>query len=104
NSQLFINGRFQSAPAIILAPSGPGNGPFEGAAVFRPTGLQPFVNYPFNGGSSGTFGLQPPFFSGPPFGFPAGTNATMGPPVIVSGHTSLFPGIVSPVGGILPGI
>src|SRR5437773_5020874 len=55
NSQLFINGRFQSAPAIILAPSGPGNGPFEGAAVFRPTGLQPFVNYPFNGGSSGTF-------------------------------------------------
>lgn len=104
NSQLFINGGFRSAPAIILAPSGPGNGQFEGTAVFRPTGFQPFVNYPFNGGNSGTFGLQPPFFSGPQFGFPAGTNALMGPPVVINGHTSLFPGIGSPVGGILPGI
>ena len=105
NSQLFINGGFRSAPAIILAPSGPGNGPFEGTAVFRPTGLQPFANYPFNGGSSGTFGLQPPFFSGPPFGFPVGTNATMGNPTGTGGNSaSAFPGIGSPVGGILPGI
>jgi len=104
NTQLFINGAFRSAPAIVLAPSGPGAGPFEGMAVFRPTGTQPFVNYPFNGGSAGTFGLNPPFFSGPAFGFPAGTNALLGPPVAGNGAASLFPGYGSPVGGILPGI
>lgn len=104
NSQLFINGGFRSAPAIVWAPSGPGAGPFENMAVFRPTGFQPFVSYPFNGGSAGTFGLQLPFWSGPAFGFPAGTNALLGPPQGAANGASLFPGIGSPSGGILPGI
>lgn len=104
NTQSFINGGFRSLPAIILAPSGPGNGPFEGTAVFRPTGTQPFVSYPFNGGPSGNFGLQAPFFAGPQFGFAAGTNPTMGNPIAGNGGASAFPGIGSTVGGILPGI
>lgn len=104
NRQMFINGALQSAPAIILAPSGPGNGPFEGTAVFRPTGFQPFVNYPFNGGSSGSFGLQFPYFAGPQFGFPAGTNPTMGPAFGGGGSAAAYPGIGSPVGSILPGV
>lgn len=105
NSQLFINNAFRSGPAIILAPSGPGNGIFENRAVFRPTGTQPFVQYPYVGGSSGTFGLQFPFFSGPLFGFPAGTNATMGPANGSGGNTAdNFPGIGSVYGSILPGV
>jgi hypothetical protein len=85
NSTLFIGGVNTSGPAIILAPSGPGNGPFENRAVFRPQGTQPFTSFPYVGGSSGTFGLVPPFFSGPQFGFNAGTNALMGPPVAAGG-------------------
>jgi hypothetical protein len=102
NSQLTINNMLQSGPAIILAPSGPTPGPFSGMAVFRPTGMQPFVPFPYVGGNSGTFGLQPPFFSGPLFGFPAGTNALMGPPTS-GGVAANFPGIGSVYGSILPG-
>ncbi len=109
NTQLFVARPggptfLGSAPAIVWAPSGPGNGPFENMAVFRPTGYQPFVPYPFNGGNAGTFGLQFPFFSGPAFGFPAGTNALLGPPQGTANGAALFPGIGSPSGGILPGI
>jgi len=100
NSRLFINGSFRSGPAIILAPSGPGTGALEGRAVFRPTGSQPFVQFPFVGGSSGTFGLP---FSGPSFGFPANTNATMGPPTSGGSGADNFPGIGSVYGSILPG-
>lgn len=98
NSQLFINNAFRSGPAIVLAP---GSG---GGAIFRPTGFAPFVQYPFVGGNAGTFGLQFPFFSGPQFGFPAGTNATLGPVRAGGGGASLFPGIGSVFGGILPGV
>jgi len=103
NSQFFVNGALQSLPAIVLAPSGPGPNPFFGQAVFRPTGTQPFVNYPFGGGNAGTFGLQFPFFSGPQFGFPAGTNALLGSP-IGGGAAAAYPGIGSVYGSILPGI
>ena len=89
-----------SGPAIILAPSGPGAGPFENRAVYRPTGTQPFVQFPYVGGSSGNFGL---LFSGPSFGFPTGTNATMGPPTAGGNGADNFPGIGSVFGGILPG-
>ncbi len=89
-----------SGPAIILAPSGPGAGPLEGRAVYRPTGSQPFVQFPYVGGSSGTFGL---LFSGPSFGFPANTNATMGPPTPGGSGADNFPGIGSVFGSILPG-
>lgn len=103
NSRVNIGGVLTSAPAIILAPSGPGAGPFENTAVYRPTGTQPFVQFPYVGGSSGTFGLLPPFTSGPLFGFPAG-NATMGPPVAGGNGADAFPGIGSVFGGILPGV
>ena len=98
NSQVRIGAGFRSAPAIILAP---GNG---NRAIFRPTGLAPFVQFPFSGGNAGTFGLQFPFFSGPQFGFPAGTNALLGPPRAGGGGADLFPGIGSVFGGILPGV
>ncbi|MBC7899422.1 MAG: hypothetical protein H7070_05160, partial [Saprospiraceae bacterium] len=89
-----------SGGAIILAPSGPGAGPFENTAVFRPVGTQPFVQFPFIGGSSGNFGLP---FSGPSFGFGPGTNATMGPATAGGNGASNFPGIGSVFGSILPG-
>jgi len=92
-----------SLPAIVLAPNGGGPNRFFGTAVFRPTGTQPFVQFPFVGGNAGTFGLQFPFFSGPQFGFPAGTNALLGPP-IRGGRAASFPGIGSVFGSILPGI
>lgn len=94
-----ING--VSPAAIILAPSGPGNGPFENTAIFRPAGSQPFVQFPYVGGSSGLFGL-PPGFAGPLFGFPV--NATMGPPADSGGAADNFPGIGSVFGSILPGV
>src|SRR5687768_16628500 len=103
NSRLNIGGVLQSGPAIILAPSGPGAGAFENMAIYRPTGTQPFVQFPYIGGSSGTFGLSLPFTSGPLFGFGPG-NATMGPVVTAGNGADAFPGIGSVFGGILPGI
>ncbi len=90
-----------SPAAIILAPSGPGAGPLEGRAVFRPAGSQPFVPYPYIGGSSGTFGLP---FSGPVFGFPALSNATIGPGFAGNNGADNFPGLGSIFGSILPGV
>ncbi len=101
NSRFRYNGQLQSGPAIVLAPSGPGTGPFEGLPIFRPAGTQPFVQFPYIGGASGTFGLP---FSGPSFGFPANTNATMGPPTLGGNGADNFPGIGSIYGSILPGI
>ncbi|HET6978672.1 MAG TPA: hypothetical protein VFI24_20240 [Pyrinomonadaceae bacterium] len=95
-----------SRPAIILAPSGPNVGTLMGNAIFRPLNNQPFVQFPFVGGSAGTFGLGPGPIGGL-FGFP-GFNALLGPPVRTSrdnfGAADTFPGIGSPVGGILPGL
>src|SRR5215204_405339 len=103
NSRLNIGGFVTSGPAIILAPSGPGTGSLENRAIYRPVGTQPFVQYPFVGGSSGNFGNA--LFQGPLFGFPVGTNATMGPPIASGGNgADLFPGIGSIYGSILPGI
>lgn len=92
-----------SGAAIILAPSGPGAGPFEGTAVFRPAGTQPFVQFPYVGGSAGNFGGPPGFFAGPLFGFPAGTFPLIGAPT-AGGGASNFPGLGSVYGSILPGI
>jgi hypothetical protein len=103
NSQLNIGGVATSGPAIILAPSGPLAGPFENRAVYRPTGTQPFVQFPYVGGSSGTFGLVLPLTSGPLFGFPAGP-AFMGPPAAAGNGADNFPGIGSVYGSILPGV
>lgn len=93
-----------SLPAIILAPNGGGPNAFLGQAVFRPTGTAPFVPFPFIGGNAGTFGLQFPFFSGPQFGFPAGTNALIGPAFQGGASVGAFPGLGSVYGSILPGV
>lgn len=97
-----------SPAAIILAPQGPGTATVTGA-VFRPAGTQPFVPYPFAGGSSGNFGFTgslgvPAAPTGPLFGFTT-TNASIGIPTGSSGNTAgNFPGLGSVYGGILPGI
>jgi len=108
NSQLFCGaGVLCSGPAVVLAPSGPLVGTLANTAVFRPTNNQPFVQFPFTGGSAGTFGLTPGQI-GQQFGFP-GFNAQLGPPVVQPnsgtwGSADNFPGIGSPVGSILPGV
>ncbi|MCA1588782.1 MAG: hypothetical protein LC734_00010 [Acidobacteria bacterium] len=102
NSRLRFGNIFTSGGAIVLAP-GTG-GPFANTAVFRPQGTAPFVQFPFTGGSAGTFGLNFPFTSGPPFGFPTGTGALIGPPRQGGEGADLFPGIGSVFGSILPGI
>ena len=94
-----------SGAAIVLAPSGPNVGTLRGTALFRPTFNQPFVQYPYTGGSAGTFAQGP---GSTPFGFP-GFSATLGPPVVQPnsgnfGPADNFPGVGAVVGGILPGI
>ena len=96
NTQLFINGAFQTAPAIVLAPDGGGPNSFFGNAIFRPTGASPFVQYPIIGGSAGLPGFQ--------FGFPVNSTATIGFAGSNGGGADAFPGIGSVYGGILPGI
>jgi len=96
-----------SPPAIVLAPSGPTVGTLANTAVFRPLNNQPFVQFPFVGGSAGTFGLTPGQI-GQQFGFP-GFSAQLGPGVVQPnsgsfGSADNFPGIGSPAGGLLPGI
>ena len=107
NSQLFCGTTLCSGPAVVLSPSGPLVGTLANTAVFRPTNNQPFVQFPFSGGSAGTFGLTPGQI-GQQFGFP-GFNAQLGPPVVqpnsgTFGTADNFPGIGSPVGSILPGV
>ncbi len=83
-------------PAIVLAPNGLAGGQFAGQAVFRPSGNQPFVPFPFIGGSAGHFGYP----AGP---FPPGSgNPTLG--VSAGGAANNFPGIGSIYGSILPGV
>jgi len=105
NSQLFCGATLCSGPAIVLAPSGPNVGTIAGTALFRPLNNQPFVQFPFTGGSAGTFRQGP---GQGQFGFP-GFNAQLGPPVVqpnsgTFGPADNFPGVGSPVGGILPGV
>jgi hypothetical protein len=97
NSQLFLNGAFRSGPAIVAGPFGTTAGPLSGVAVFRPTGAQPFVQFPFIGGPSGF-----PGGIGPTFGFPVGTVPTIS--VREGGNgADVFPGMGSVYGSILPG-
>lgn len=101
NATITFNGVRTTGPAIVLAPAGPGTATLQGA-IFRPAGA-PNAAFPFTGASIGTLGFNAPFFSGPPFGFAAGTNAQLGPPR-VGGAADLFPGVGSPYGSILPGV
>jgi hypothetical protein len=101
NVSLNINGVVTRAPAIVLAPRGPGTPQFTGA-IFRPTGA-PFVSFPFDGGPAGNFGLF--FPAGPVFGFGIGTQPTLGGPNGGDGRTAgNFPGVGSIYGSILPGV
>jgi hypothetical protein len=106
NSQFRFGSSLQTAPAIIMAPQGPGTSPYAGWAIFRPQGNQAFTQFPYVGGNAGTFGLIPPFYSGPIFGFPTPTtgNALLGPPRAGGNGADNFPGIGSIYGSILPGI
>src|SRR4029079_8842875 len=104
NSQLFCGAALCSGRAIVLSPSGPTVGTLAGTAVFRPLNNQPFVQFPFTGGSAGTFGLTPGQI-GQQFGFP-GFNALLGPPVTqptsgTFGPAGTFPRIAPPVGDTL---
>ncbi|MEP6704235.1 MAG: hypothetical protein ABJB34_05470, partial [Acidobacteriota bacterium] len=103
NSRVNIGGIVRSAPAIILSPSGPGTGSLENLAIFRPTGSQPFVQFPYVGGSPGNLGIGGLVTPGPFFGFPIGP-ASMGPPIAGGNGADAFPGTGSVYGGILPGI
>ncbi|HYG79664.1 MAG TPA: hypothetical protein VD861_04715 [Pyrinomonadaceae bacterium] len=106
NSQLNFGGFLGSGAAVVLAPSGPNVGTIAGTAVFRPAFNQPFVQFPFVGGSAGTFGLTPGEI-GDLFGFP-GFNAQLGAPVAQGqgnfGAADNFPGVGSVFGSILPGV
>ncbi len=96
-----------SSAAIVLAPIT--NARNINGAVFRPAFTQPFVQFPFIGGAGSNFNQGPGGIQngrGTLFGFP-GFSSTLS---AVSGGggrfgaASNFPGIGSPVGGILPGI
>jgi len=123
NSQGYYGtGLLGSGPAIILAPTGPNVGTLAGTAVFRPpycpacvgaasplavyySAGQPLTGYPFTGGPGPNFG-QGPGGLGTLFGFP-GFSSQLGTPTQTGnrwGHADSFPGVGSPVGGILPGI
>jgi len=104
NSQFRIPGGLQSPAAIILAPRGPGASSFGSQAVFRPAGSQPFAQFPYVGLSTGNFGAATGVFTGPFFGFAAGSIPTIGAPVAGTGVSAMFPGMGSVFGGILPGI
>jgi hypothetical protein len=107
NSQLFFGpGQLGSGAAIVLPPTGPNVGQIATfGTLFRPAFNQPFVQFPFVGGSAGTYGQGPGQIGGI-FGFP-GFNATLGPGFGSSatfGAAGSFPGIGSPAGSLLPGI
>lgn len=97
--------RLQSGGAIVLAPINVINGvtgQLQGA-IFRPVGNQPFVQFPFFGGSAGNFqnglaGNNMRFTFN--LGGPTGNNASGSN----FGAAANFPGIGSIFGSILPGI
>ncbi|QQS41713.1 MAG: hypothetical protein IPM63_01845 [Acidobacteriota bacterium] len=87
------NATYFDGPAIVLAPPGLLNNQFAGQPVFRPSGNQPFVFFPYVGGSAGTYGYP----------ISATHNPVLGAG-IPSGAQALFPGIGSIYGSILPGV
>ncbi len=93
NSRLYTGpGTLTTGPAIILAPNGLTG--FLTTAVFRPTGIQPFVQYPFTFTSS-------TIIPGRTISFGAVNTPGGGSNF---GSADAFPGIGSPVGSILPGV
>ncbi len=107
NSRVQINGQMVSPGAVVLAPQGPGVSQYPGWAIFRPETAQPWALFPYIGMSTGNFGAPSSgpsaLMTGPIFGFASGSIPTIGAPK-KSGSASLFPGMGSIYGGILPGI
>lgn len=88
NSQRIINNALVVPGGIIIAPVGIPN--LQGLGIFRPNGRQPFVQFPYVGGSAGNY-------------FPFA--AFIGAPVDAGGNgADRFPGVGAPVGSILPGL
>jgi len=75
------NGGGGSLPAIVA-----GSGAYAGSSIFRPAGFQPYVQYPYVGGS----------------GFPQ--FPTLGVPTSGGNGADNFPLVGSPYGSILPGV
>ena len=95
NSQLRINGVLQTLPAVVLAPQGPGPSQYPNTAIFRPTGTQPFTQFPFTGANAGSFGIAAPVNVGTIFGF-GGGFALLGPPNNTGANGAAnFPGVGS---------
>jgi hypothetical protein len=101
----FTANTLQSPGAIVLAPINVingGTGQIQGA-LFRPFGNQPFVQFPFVGGSAGNFQNGIPG-NNTRFTFtlagPTGNNASGSN----FGAAANFPGIGSVFGSILPGV
>lgn len=98
---VFLPTALQSGAAIVLAPVN--NVVIGQQALFRPVGNQPFVQFPFSGGSAGNFnngfaGFNPRFtftLAGPTGNNASGSNF---------GAAANFPGIGSIFGSILPGV
>jgi hypothetical protein len=94
-------------PAIVLAPNGTLTNPNAGNAIYRPAGSFSQVAFPFFGGNPGSFGLPSPALPGQFFGFCAANvqcPAVIGTPFAGGTNGSIFPGVGSAVGGILPGL
>jgi hypothetical protein len=81
NSQVRIGNSLVVPPAIVL-----GSGAFANSAVFRPSGRQPFVQFPFSGG--------PGFVTFPTLGSPGGGGAASNFPLVGSVYGSILPGVV----------
>jgi hypothetical protein len=100
-----ING--VSPGAIVACPRGTGT-PVISGICYRPPGTQPFVQYPYVGGSTGNFGFQTwagnPVTIGTLLGFPAAAIPTIGPFQQGSNGAGFFPGLGSIYGSILPGV
>jgi hypothetical protein len=106
-ARLLANGTFaatalQSGAAIVLTPTN--NVGIGQQALFRPVGNQPFVQFPFVGGSAGNFqnGIPAVPNLGQVFTLagPTGNNADGSR----FGAAANFPGIGSVFGSILPGV
>src|SRR5204862_5430809 len=102
NSQLFFSSSLLgSGPAIVLGGPVTNLSGFTGQSVFRPAFNQPFVQFPFSGGTAGTFG-QGTGAPGTLFGCPATAPCTftLGTPTGGGtgsfGTAAFFPGIGSP--------
>ena len=103
NSQLFFGAtQLGSAPAIIMAPDRTSGSTAltSFSPLFRPAFNQPFVQFPFVGGTGPNFGLTGNRIA-PPF------TSRLGSPTAVQsnfGAASNFPGVGSVCGSILPGV